>query len=270
MVICKNCSHSEPHNLKGGYCSQYVIDSIFKDRNYCFCNKFELGDKGGLKQEMKVLELFSGTESFSKVAREKGYQTFTIDNDISFHPNLCVDILALDSNLIKVDTSWDNIDIIWASPPCTCFSVASISTHWKGGFRKYIPKTNEAEISLELIKKTLNLIDELSPTFWYIENPIGMLRKMPMMKRLPRRVSVTYCQYGDNRMKPTDIWTNNLSWIPRPKCKNGSPCHESAPRGSKTGTQGLNNAKERAKIPKELCLEILKSMETKANVQTSL
>ena len=29
---------------------------------------------------MKVLELFSGTESFSKVARKRGHQTFTIDS----------------------------------------------------------------------------------------------------------------------------------------------------------------------------------------------
>ena len=32
-----------------------------------------------------------------------------------------------------------------------------------------------------------------------------------------------------------------------------------APRGSKTGTQGLKDAKERAIIPKELCQEIYES-----------
>jgi len=30
---------------------------------------------------MKILELFSGTESFSKVARERGHVVFTVDND---------------------------------------------------------------------------------------------------------------------------------------------------------------------------------------------
>lgn len=39
----------------------------------------------------------------------------------------------------------------------------------------------------------------------------------------------------------------------KPPCKNGGPCHEPAPRGSKTGAQGLKNAKLRAVIPKELC-----------------
>ena len=53
------------------------------------------------------------------------------------------------------------------------------------------------------------------------------------------RYTVTYCQYGDNRMKPTDIWTNHPCPKFKPPCKNGDPCHVSAPRGSQTGTQGL-------------------------------
>ena len=40
-------------------------------------------------------------------------------------------------------------------------------------------------------------------------------------------------------------------------CHNGDSCHESAPRGSKTGTQGLKNAKERSVIPKLLCEHIV-------------
>lgn len=34
-------------------------------------------------------------------------------------------------------------------------------------------------------------------------------------------------------------------------------CHESAPRGSKSGTQGLANARERGRIPERLCLHIV-------------
>jgi len=36
------------------------------------------------------------------------------------------------------------------------------------------------------------------------------------------------------------------------------PCHTAAPRGSKTGTQGLKNSIERSVVPEQLCLEILK------------
>ena len=108
------------------------------------------------------------------------------------------------------------------------------------------------------MKATLTLIEELNPKGWVLENPRGMLRKQEFMAKYPR-TTVTYCQYGDTRMKPTDIWTNSDKWIPRPMCSNGSPCHISAPRGSRTGTQGLANAYERSKIPEDLCMEIIKS-----------
>ena len=58
-------------------------------------------------------------------------------------------------------------------------------------------------------------------------------------------------------MKPTDIWTNNPMWFPRSACKNGMPCHVAAPRGSRTGTQGLKGNHERSKIPHQLCLEVM-------------
>ena len=70
------------------------------------------------------------------------------------------------------------------------------------------------------------------------------------------RHTVTYCQYGDERMKPTDIWTNAEWWKPRPMCKNGMPCHVAAPRGSKTGTQGLKGSVHRGVIPPALFEEI--------------
>ena len=88
-----------------------------------------------------------------------------------------------------------------------------------------------------------------------------MLRKFPIMIDLPIRNTVTYCQYGDDRMKPTDIWTNNELWTPRPMCKNGMTCHIAAPRGSKTGTQGLKGAEQRSIVPNELCLEVLSQIE---------
>jgi len=149
-------------------------------------------------------------------------------------------------------------DIIWASPPCTGFSVAAIGHHWSGGKGAYIPKTETAKLGIELVRKTLEIIEHFQPTFWFMENPRGVLRKLDVVKGLNKQ-SVTYCQYGDERMKPTDIWTNSIMWTPKPMCKNGDPCHVAAPRGSRTGTQGRANAYERSKIPAELCLEILKS-----------
>ena len=63
--------------------------------------------------------------------------------------------------------------------------------------------------------------------------------------------------FENTRMKPTDIWTNHPNPRFKPMCKNGDPCHVSAPRGSKTGTQGLKNSRERSVIPKLLCQHIV-------------
>lgn len=58
-------------------------------------------------------------------------------------------------------------------------------------------------------------------------------------------------------MKPTDLWGIVEGWNHREPCKNGMPCHEAAPRGSRTGTQGLKGAKDRSRVPYELGQEIL-------------
>ena len=201
---------------------------------------------------MKVLELFAGSRSFSKVAEEMGMETFTSDFNSFDKIDYVVDILNFNINLIPFKP-----DIIWASPPCTTFSIASCYHHWN---KDKTPKTKECKKGIDIVKKTLEIINILKPKYWYIENPRGLLRKMEFMQNVGIRNTVTYCQYGDNRMKPTDIWTNNKNWKPRKMCKNGMPCHESAPRGSRTGTQGLKGNYERSIVPYELCKEILESL----------
>lgn len=203
----------------------------------------------------QTVELFCGTKSFSKVATARGYKTFTVDNDSQFNANLTTDILKL-----KPSDLPQKPFILWASPPCTGFSVAAFSTHWTGGKGAYIPATETAKTGILLLRKTLKLIRELKPKYWFIENPMGMMRKMPELVKTPNHQLVTYCQYGDTRMKPTDIWTNLDSWVGK-RCKNGAPCHERAPRGAKTGTQGLKNAKLRGVIPPGLFEEIFDVIE---------
>lgn len=152
-------------------------------------------------------------------------------------------------------------DIIWASPPCTGFSVASCWKHWKGSGKDSVPVTETALLGIKLVKKTLKIIrhfQKLNPNLvWYIENPRGKLRFQSFMEKLPIRHTVTYCQYGDFRMKPTDIWTNNRNWKPKPMCKPRAKCHESATRGSRGGMERLKNNYERSKVPPDLCFKVI-------------
>lgn len=118
-----------------------------------------------------------------------------------------------------------NINILWASPACTAFSIASgnkyIRTVTKS-YRKYdlIANNNFGRSAIKLIEKTIQLIFEINPDFYYIENPRGLLNHLPIMKEIPFKTSIYYSDYGAPSMKPTDIWHNNLSWINRiPKHK---------------------------------------------------
>jgi len=212
---------------------------------------------------MNILELFAGSRSIGKVAEELGMKVFSSDINEFENIDYVIDIMDFDINKIP----FDKVDIIWASPPCTYFSVASIGKHWN---KNHTPKSDKAMLGVDFVKKTLQIIDALNPNYWFIENPRGKLRKLDIVWKdiVCDRATVTYCSYGDKRMKPTDIWTNNLhsiynpnGWKPKSLCWNGNRnCHhESAPRGSKTGTQGLGNDYERSKLPKQLCLDILNS-----------
>lgn len=215
---------------------------------------------------MKVLELFSGTCSFSNVARERGHKAFTVDIEKEFNPDLCIDIL--DFNISMLPEEFKDLDIIWASPPCTTFSVASIRHYWENGK----PKNDKTLKGIEIVKKTLEIIKELKPKYFIIENPRGMLRKQEFINHLSRD-TVTYCQYGHTTQKPTDLW-NNLNHKFKPMCKPGASCHERASRGSRNGIQGINNSfsnlgsrgkVKRAIVPFELCEEIIKHVEKLQN-----
>ena len=150
--------------------------------------------------------------------------------------------------------------MIWASPDCTTYSVSAISKHRrKEADGNLTPISDYAKFCDKVNQHMLDLIKELKPKYYFIENPRGGFRKMNFIKDIPR-YTVTYCQYGDTRMKPTDIWTNHPDPKFKPPCKNGDPCHERAPRGSQTGTQkywGKDKAKLKAIIPKELCEHIV-------------
>ena len=108
---------------------------------------------------MRVLELFAGSRSFSKVAEKLGHQVYTTDIEPFDKIDQVCDMFEFDID--KMLDEFGSPDIIWASPPCTTFSVASISTHWTGGKRAYIPKTKEAEMGIRIIEETIQIIDML-------------------------------------------------------------------------------------------------------------
>lgn len=217
---------------------------------------------------MKVLELFAGTRSIGKAFEARGHEVFSVEWNKDFENiNLYADIGEITAE--EIIEKFGRPDVIWASPDCTTYSIAAISHH---------RRKNEITGSLDAVsdyakfcdrvnKHVLELIKELKPKYFFIENPRGGMRKMDFMQGIPK-YTVTYCQYGDTRMKPTDIFTNYPNPNFKPPCHNGDSCHDRAPRGTTVkkwreqgieykrlgGTQyGCKNSKERSMIPRQLC-----------------
>lgn len=225
---------------------------------------------------MKVLELFAGTRSIGKAFEKHGHEVYSIDWDKQFdNIDWYADISEI--SVIDILVRFGSPDIIWASPDCTTYSVAAINKHRRKNTitGELEPISEYAKFCDEINRHVLDLIRALEPKYWFIENPRGGLRTMRFMRDLPR-YTVTYCQYGDTRMKPTDIWTNHPDPKFLPPCKNGASCHEPNPRGETIkkfkqfgielhlgGTSKLKNRKERGRIPDLLCEHVVEICEKK-------
>lgn len=205
---------------------------------------------------MKVLELFAGKRCIGKAFEKHGHQVYSVEwNKELPGIHLYADISTVTAS--QIIENFGTPDVIWASPDCTSYSIAAISHHrTKEPDGNLAPVSEYAKFCDRVNTHVIQLIHELNPKVFFIENPRGGMRKMRFMQGIPR-YTVTYCQYGDTRMKPTDIFTNHPNPKFKPMCHNGDPCHQSAPRGSKTGTQGIKGSADRALIPVELCEHIV-------------
>ena len=69
---------------------------------------------------MNILELFAGTGSVGKIARELGHTVISLDKDMD--ANINTDILDWNYQTYEPNT----FNMIWASPPCTEYSLSLI------------------------------------------------------------------------------------------------------------------------------------------------
>lgn len=207
---------------------------------------------------MKVLDLYCGLKGWSQAFEDRSHDVITVDIDRKFKPTICKDIKQLHWKDLK---PYEPFDVILASPPCNCFSIASVYRHWEKETKR--PKDQETKDAISLIGHTINLILNLNPRWWILENPRGMLRNVlgkpqvttyfaSWQSSLERFLSNK--AFHDKRkpnLKPTDLWgvlpsiewNNPLKW-------------EKAPRGSSKGTQGMKDREMRAKIPYGLSMAV--------------
>lgn len=232
---------------------------------------------------MRIVELFAGLQGWTSAATA-GDVVVTTDFEARFETTITADVLEPDL-ADRLMTALDGRpDLVLASPPCEAFSVLQIGRAWTrpNDVPPHAPKTDAARHALRIVERTRELIDELAPAYYVIENPRAKLRKLPVVADLELR-TVTYCKLGEPFMKPTDLWGGFPPSLELPApCETrrghvrevegiawrtdeaGRPCHVSAPRGSTTGIQGVGVvthggkldgktlAALRAKVPLEL------------------
>lgn len=214
---------------------------------------------------IKCLELFAGSQSFTKVAKELNYFTYTSDILPIKGIDYVVDILDFNKSKVPFIP-----DVIWASPDCAAWSKAAGNIHFKS--KSLVPQTEKAANAFKIIDKTIEIIFYFL-TFnrelkYYIENPEGKMQKYlqagTLFGKIPRLVTIDQCQYGREFQKTTHIFTNNMNWKPKNRCKGLPNCHhihntKNSWVGMKTSLGALDRKAyyERAKIPYQLCKEIL-------------
>ena len=202
---------------------------------------------------MKLLELFKGTGSVSKVAKKLTYEIVSLDFDPIYTPDIETDILDWNYKKFYKDTKFVP-DFIWASPPCNTFSILAYPLKERNT-KTGEPYSDRAKEGNKILYRTLKIIDffkKINPNLKFvIENPRGMMRLDDTMKKLILNFT-HYCLYGDKRIKPTDFFSNMDLKLKNPKeekCKGKTVEVVKVP---------LN---ERYKIPSKLILQIFNIFE---------
>jgi hypothetical protein len=194
----------------------------------------------------RLLELFSGTGSVGRAFIEKGWEVVSVDLDPKANSTITANILTWDYKIEEPGY----FDSIWASPPCTNYSIA----------RTTAKTPRDLDGSDRLVQRVLDIIEFFEPSSYFMENPqTGLMKTRSVVAGIPFK-DISYCKYGYAYKKATRIWTN---------CKL-SPCSFFAEFGnhSKSAQRGPGKLKgilksrdkcslnELYSMPSDLCKEI--------------
>jgi len=183
-----------------------------------------------------VLDLFCGLGGFSQAFNDSDrWDVTTVDIKERFDPDMTADVMDL-----RPSDFGTEFDVVLASPPCPEFSPAQNlnGEHDPGGD------------AIALVYHTLGLARGLKPDYWFVENPRGRLRSYIGKPE----TTVTYCQYDEKRMKPTDLWGEHPTPFIGRRCDYGDNCHINHRSGSNAQQNelGMETASKRSKVPNEL------------------
>jgi len=206
---------------------------------------------------LRLLELFSGTGSVGKVARQHGFAVTSVDINTKANPTFCANIM----NWNYKQFASGYFDMIWASPPCDTFSnlqYCHIGKPSKKNDGQLLTKemiiANQEAVGLPILKRTLKIIDYFQPENFFVENPLTGRMKNYMQDF--KHTDVCYCMYGFDYKKPTRIWHNNEEYLGE-----GYMCNHTGKHARTIGGRNgvtVNTLNERYSIPPKLIESVLR------------
>lgn len=178
-----------------------------------------------------LVELFSGSSSVARAAEASlppgwKFKVHSVDIHPKYNPTTAIDILQWDYKPVLAEflAPIGPKDVVWVhgSPPCTEYSFAKTT-----GVRDLPLADGLVKRALRIIKYCKNIAHASETSFfWTLENPVGLLRNRKFMKRLqPYQHTTSYCKWGKNFRKDTDIWTN-VPDLDLPMCRKGTYCQQ--------------------------------------------
>lgn len=202
-----------------------------------------------------VVDICSGYGNFSEPFIQAEWEVIRFDysekfKDVPF--TIIQDVTKINEVLAKIPRK---PDCIVAGPPCERFSIAN----------RMFPKKGIMK-ALEVVGAVYEIIAELRPKYWIVENPRGRLR---WFLGSPNS-TVSLSDYGGKYKKPTDLWHNfelpmvkgimpfEPSWSSTKNCGKGS-----------TGLLRLREPAKRAQLPLGLGEAILQVIDCTPIVLTN-
>ena len=150
-------------------------------------------------EEKIILSLFDLTGNWSRPYKENGYKVIQVDLQLG------IDILDWNYKEIPKDKVYG----ILAACPCTDFALS--------GARHFARKDKDGttQKSIELVKKTIEIINYFQPKFWVVENPMSRMHKLnPELGEVKFKFNpCDFAGYCENKIEQQENRCNKMTWL---------------------------------------------------------
>lgn len=138
---------------------------------------------------MKALDLFCGLGGWSDGLAAEGFEVLGVEinpeiAELYKHPVIVADVTTLNGK------DFQGYDLIVGSPPCRDFTKIPDFRHKEGKGYKITPwkEPKNPEKGLEFVHAFLRIVKEAEPTYWIMENVMGLTEHLDLKPKMVTRL----------------------------------------------------------------------------------